>query len=200
MYISYWGVVGVQAVSLEGKRLWANRSLSNVIGIAVGGADEKGQRDLYCTDNTRSLITLDAKGERHGEVKFQDQVFYWIADGDLQNNGKPLWCGLKSPSVGETVAVGYTLSGETLWEYPLPVGVQPQPVEPIVSGRITKDGPGQWILPGADGSVHFLSAEGKLIDKFNTGAVVQGLATVEIDGKPALIVSSPHGIEAWTIE
>ena len=42
MYVSYLGVVGVQAVSLDGKRLWANRSMSNVGGMAIGGPGREG--------------------------------------------------------------------------------------------------------------------------------------------------------------
>jgi thiol-disulfide isomerase/thioredoxin/outer membrane lipoprotein-sorting protein len=200
MYVSYWGVVGVQGVSLEGKRLWANRALSNVIGIAIGDPDDKGHRSLYCTDNTGSLIALDAQGERQGEVKIPNQRLHWIVASDLRNDGKSLWCGMTSPNVGENVAIGLSLAGEDLWEYVLPVGVQPQPIEPIVAGRVTRDGAGQWIFPGPDGSIHILSADGKLLDKFNSGVMLQGLATVEIDGRPALILSSSKGIEAWKIE
>ena len=46
IYVGYLGVVGVQAVSLEGKRLWTNRSVSNVTRLAIGPADEKGHGDL----------------------------------------------------------------------------------------------------------------------------------------------------------
>jgi hypothetical protein len=60
--------------------------------------------------------------------------------------------------------------------------------------------PGQWILPGPDGSIHFIAADGKPLDKFNYGAALQGLATVEIDGRPVLVVASANGVEAWKVE
>jgi len=78
--------------------------------------------------------------------------------------------------------------------------LQPQPIEPIISGKITRDGPGQWILPGPDGSINFVTADGKPFDAFNYGAMLQGLATVSIDGQPVLIVASPNGLEAWKVE
>ena len=59
---------------------------------------------------------------------------------------------------------------------------------------------GQWLLAGCDGSIHVLGADGKLIDKFNYGAEICGLAAVEIDGKPALVVATPGGVEAWRVE
>ena len=65
---------------------------------------------------------------------------------------------------------------------------------------MTRGGPAQWILPGPDGSIHILDANGALYDRFNFGALLQGLATVEIDGQPTLLISSPNGLEAFTVE
>ena len=42
MYVSYWGGVGVQAVSLDGNRLWRNRTaVSSVACLAIGPPDER---------------------------------------------------------------------------------------------------------------------------------------------------------------
>ena len=76
-----------------------------------------------------------------------------------------------------------SLGGGVLWRYSLPTGLQPQPIEPIIAGRLARDGPSVWLLPGPDGSIHILAADGRLIDRFNYGAVLQGLATVEIGGR-----------------
>jgi thiol-disulfide isomerase/thioredoxin len=198
--VGYWGVVGVQGVSLDGKRLWSNRSLSNVIHMAIGGADEKGRRNVFCTNNSGSLVALDADGERRSEISIPKYMFHWVVSADLRGDGQPLWCGLAAPRLGDNLAVGLSLKGEELWNYLLPAGVQPQPIEPVIAGKLTREGPGQWILPGPDGSIHILTAEGKLLDKFNYGATLQGLATVEVDGRPVLVVSSPNGLEAWKVE
>ena len=80
------------------------------------------------------------------------------------------------------------------------MGIQPQPIEPIIVGKLTRSGPGQWILPGPDGSIHILSADGKPLDKFNYGEALQGLVTVEINGQPALVVATAKGLEAWKVE
>jgi hypothetical protein len=200
MYLSYLGVVGVQAASLEGKRLASNRTVSNVFGLAFGPADPKGRRDLICTNSAGPLVVLDAKLERKSEIDAAGRKCTSIMSADLRGDGKPLWCGISVPKPGDNVAVGFSLDGNELWNYTLPPGIHPQPIEPIIAGKLTRSGPGQWILPGPDGSIHILSADGKLVDKFNYGAVLEGLNTVEIDGQPVLIVSSAKGLEAWKVE
>ena len=85
------------------------------------------------------------------------------------------------------------------WKYELPFGTQ-QPVEAIVVGRLLPGPARQWILPGSDGSIHVLAADGTPIDRFNYGEQVTGLATLEIDGKPVLLISSPSGVEALRAE
>ena len=105
----------------------------------------------------------------------------------------------------DNVAVGLSLDTEQLrggvvWTYSLPVGFPPQPIEPIIAGRIARDGRGVWLLPGPDGSIHILSPDGHLIDRFNYGSPLQGLAAVEIAGRPALVVATASGLEAWRVE
>jgi len=199
-YVGYWGVVGVQRVSLEGKRIWSNRSLSEVIKMAVAQPDPQGNRLLLCTNSTGVLALIDAEGKRRGEVTVDGRLVHWIVAADLLANGRPSWCGLTALRLGENVAVGVSLQGEQLWTHTLPVGVQQQPVEPIVAGRLAPVGSGQWLLPGADGSIRIISPDGQLLDQFNYGAVLGGLATVDLNGRTVLFISSPNGLEAMSVQ
>lgn len=201
MYVSYMGVVGVQAVSLDGNRIWKNRTtVSSVACLALAPANTTKQGNLYCANFPNTLVTLDAKGERVTDVKVGNEPVFRIVRADLRNDGNPLWCGLSLRELGKVTAIGFTLAGDALWSYPLPIGVSPQPIEPILTGRVTREGPGQWLLPGPDGSIHILSADGKPFDNFNYGAALQGLATFEIAGQPILVVGSPNGLEAWKVD
>ena len=200
-YVGYWDVVGVQAVSLEGKRLWSQREgLTNVARLMPGPADAAGHRPLLCINGNGTLVVLDSKGQRQSELSVSDWPLRWMAAGELAGDGHLAWCGLSARSMGEDVALGFNLKGDMLWNYPMSKGSLQQPIEQIISGKITHDGPGQWLLPGADGSISIISLDGKLLDQFNYGASLSGLATADLDGKPALIVASGSGLEALRIE
>ncbi|MCC6126543.1 MAG: redoxin domain-containing protein [Pirellulales bacterium] len=205
IYVGFWGVVGVHCVGLDGKRLWGNRSLANVARMAAGPADNKfGRRELICmnilTEQDTSLFVLDAQGKGQGNFKIGNASLRSILGADLAGDGNPLWCALGVTGRGELLALGFDLGGRELWRYKLPSEPPMRPIEPIVAGRLFRGGAGQWIFPCPDGSIHVLDADGAALDAFNYGAILQGLAAVEIGGKPALVVSSPNGLEAFAVE
>ncbi len=198
LYVGYWDVVGVQAASLEGKRLASNRQVNNV-RMAIGPADH-GRRCLLCTNSNGPLALLDGQLHEQEQVVVPGRMVQSIASADLAGDGRLQWCGMTGRKLGENVAIGFNLKGDELWSYTLPEGLQPQPVEPIIAGKVLPKGDGQWLLPGPDGSIHIVAADGKLLDKWNYGAQICGLATVEIGGKPAIIVVAPDGMEALRVE
>jgi outer membrane protein assembly factor BamB len=118
---------------------------------------------------------------------------------DLDGNGQPELCGLSYRSLGANSLVGFDLQGKELWSYDLPTGVHEKPIEHITSARLVGK-QGQWLVAGADGSVHILGSDGKLIDKFHYGAALAGLAGAQIDGEPVLVIASEGGLEAWKLE
>ncbi len=199
LFVSYAGVVGVQCATLDGKRLWSNRSIVNVSSLAVGGLAWDKRRELLCANAGAMILLLDAQGKRGADLHVDDSLRRIVA-AQLRGSGEPMWCGTTAGGKFRDEVVGFSLQGRVLWTYnKLPEGVPP-PIEPIIAGRVTREDPGQWLLPGPDGSIHILSVEGKLVDKFNYGAALQGLATVDIDGRPALVVATAKGLEAWRVQ
>jgi len=200
-YVGYWGVVGVQEVSLEGKRLAYNRSLADVSQIAVSGPDVQGHRQLLCTNNTGALAVIAAGDtlKLQQQLALPGQFLRWITAADLTTDGQPELCALGFTQVGDNPVIGLDLKGKVLWRYALPAGIHEKPIERIVPGRLFADGEGQWLLPGPDGSIHVVAADGKPIDRFNYGAALTGLATAESDGHPMLIVASENALEAFSV-
>ncbi len=205
-YVGFAGTVGVKCVSLQGTLIWPCRNLINVGSVVPGPVNAQGQSELYCVNNARSVAVLDATGHLHDARQIPcDGILQSLVHADLTQSGQETWCGMmyvpdgQQLAAGHFTAVGLNPKGEVIWKYNLPFGTQ-QPVEPIVVGRVLPGTARQWLLPGSDGSIHVLAADGTLIDRFNYGEPVAGLATVEIDGKPVLLISSANGVEALRAE
>ena len=199
-YVGYWGVVGVQGVSLDGKRLWSNRSIANVMRIAPGAPDAEGHRLLLCANDRGTLAKIDVKGVSRGNITVRGKGLQGIVTADVDGDGQLDYCALAGKRLEDNTVVGLDAKGNQLWQYTLPSGVHTQPVEPVVAGRLSPATPGQWLLAGPDGSIHILAAAGKLLDSFNYGVPLQGLATATYQDQLILLVSSSKGLEAWKVE
>ncbi len=205
-YVGFGGSVGVKCVSLQGTPIWSCRNLFNVARVLPGPADVQGHRELFCVADANSLALLDATGQLRDAARVPGEgLLQALAHADLTGSGQEAWCGIlhlpdnRQLATGHFTAVGLNAKGDVTWKYDLPFGTQ-QPVEPIVAGRVLPGAARQWLLPGSDGSIHVLSADGAVIDHFNYGSQISGLATLEIDGKPVLLISSVSGVEALRVE
>ena len=114
LYVGYWDVVGVQAASLEGKRLGSNRLLNNV-RMAVGPA-EQGRRSLLCTNSNGPLRCCRFAASRAGAIVVRRRVVQSIAAADLGGDGRLQWCGMTGRKLGENVAVGFNLQRRRVME------------------------------------------------------------------------------------
>ncbi|NQU21514.1 MAG: redoxin domain-containing protein [Candidatus Nealsonbacteria bacterium] len=199
-YVGYWGVVGVHGVSLTGERLWRNGSIANVMRIAPDAPDAEGRRLLLCANDQGSLAQIDAAGVSKGNITIRGKTLQGIVTADVDGDGQLDYCALAGRRLEDNTVIGLDAKGNELWQYTLPSGVHSQPVEPVVAGRLSPATPGQWLLPGPDGSIHILSVAGKLLDRFNTGVPLQGLATATYQNQMILLVSSKRGVQAWKVE
>ncbi len=199
MEVSYWGPVGVQTASFAGKRLASNRTLENVIHLIVVGPDAAGHSRLLCSNGDGSLVWLDDKLERTGQIALPQQQFHTMAV-DFSAGEVQQICALSSVEVGKTSAVGIDRDGHEIWNYELPAGIYEQPVEPLTRSPIVAGEDGKWLIVGADGSLHFLGRDGKLADTFNYGEPLHGVAAAQFDGQPGLIIATAAGVTAWRID
>ena len=198
----YWGVVGVQAVSLEGERKWSNR-LENVTRLAISDPEKDGRRRVLCVNGRDFIMPIDHDGKSQSEIRVPGQSLYALFTADLEGGPPAEMCALNAGEVGALTAIGLDEKGETLWSYPLPRGIHNQPVELVTAGKVPTSGgdtQGVWLLIGPDGSIHILAADGQLIDKFNYGEELTGIATATLEGQHALIVASTKSLTAWTVE
>ena len=200
LFVSYRGIVGVQGVSITGQRLWSNRSIETVLRLAIEDPSDKSQRRLLAASSRGALAVFDAKGQRDADISVPNRLVLWVVAADLDGDGKPELSGLSPVALGTNVFIGFDRQGKELFSHDLPTGIHNQPVEPITAGNVNAQGPGQWLVVAADGSIRVVTIDGKLLDSFEYGAGIGGLATLKLDGQPALLVSSTNGLEAWRIE
>ncbi len=97
------------------------------------------------------------------------------------------------------VAAGISKAGRELWRHPISQGVHHQQIEPVVAGNLFLEGPRQWLIATADGTIRVVGADGRLIESFAYGELT-GMAAATWDGKPVLLVSTPGKVEAWHVE
>ena len=204
MAIGYVEAVGVHCVTLDGQRLWRNPVAESVLRLDVSGPDRRGRRQLLATDGL--IVPIDAEGNDGPQIEVPDAFLRTIFTADLDGDGSTEWCAIALKWLGEgalgpNLALGLSPRGDELWRYDLPDGEHPHSdFEMVATGDLLGSGEGQWVIAGADGSIHILSIDGGLIDRFNYGAAPSGMALANLDGRPALLVSTEKSVEAWQFE
>ena len=204
MLVGYLQAVGVHCVNLQGERLWRNPATDIVQRLAVTAPNGRGQRLLLVAGGLL-LMPIDADGQERQPIAVPESFVRLIYTADLDLDGNSEWCAIASrPSepnkpLHDSV-VGLSPRGEELWSYDLPAGI-PQHIalDMVASGSLLGEA-GQWTIAAADGSIHILGIDGDLIDHFNYGAAASGLAIANLGGRPALVVASEKGVEAWHFE
>ncbi|MCS7237894.1 MAG: redoxin family protein [Thermoguttaceae bacterium] len=203
LLVGYWNVVGVQYVSLEGKRLWSNRSVTDAVRVVVYEDRGAQVREVFCIDTRGgiggAIARLDAQGRRVGEISLRQHVFVWLQGADLDKDGKTELCALRLSDAQELEAVGVSREGEILWQYPVPFGIHPLPIEPVTYGPVGGRPTDQWVIAAADGSIHFLDPDGKPVDSFAAGSQLAGIALADLGSGPVLLLSTPERLTAWRI-
>jgi len=204
LVIGYWGVVGVQAVTLRGERLWANKSLEDVLSFALTGADSGGQQLLLCANRRGTLVPIDSLGNSGNEITVDGRFPVLIRSGDLNGDSQIEFCTISPTLSGGQVVVGLHADASEAWNYELPAGAHQQPIESLTSGILTSDGERAWVVAAADGSLHFLAADGTLIDHFRYGAELTGVALIDVGDERLLLVATRTDkggvVEAWSVD
>jgi thiol-disulfide isomerase/thioredoxin len=204
--VGFWGASGVHNISLDGTRRWANNSCENVLKLAMSTNGPDGKPELLATTASGNVVPIDNQGHERKSWSVGKQFIQLIFTADLDGDGTNEICAIGPHKTGEAVRTGdntvfgLSSSGDVLWQYDLPPGVPTNgAIEFVASGSLLGE-VGQWIIAGPDGSIHVLSPDGKRIDRFNTGLALAGLAVARLNGRSALVISSPSGVDAFALE
>ncbi|MGC4001915.1 MAG: hypothetical protein QM811_01705 [Pirellulales bacterium] len=109
--VAYTGPTGMQAVKLDGTRLWRNRTdFRRAFQMAVGGPTADGGRPLYVPNETGMVVVLDREGEPTGKWQIPGQQIIGLFDAELES-GKVAVTGVIPANDGALTLVGFTPEG-----------------------------------------------------------------------------------------
>lgn len=201
--VGYLARVGVQCIDLTGQRIWTNRrGTESVFHLDVSGPDPSGRRQLLVTTGTGLLQPIDADGLERVPVGLSDAYMGLIFAADLDGNDDRELCAIAGKLLGQAtsveMAVGLSPRGNERWRYSLLKGMPHHLLfEMVAGGDLLAGDTGQWVIAGVDGSIHILDMYGNVIDRFNYGAALSGMAIAEFDGRHALVIATDDSVEAW---
>ncbi|REJ90546.1 MAG: hypothetical protein DWQ35_16240 [Planctomycetota bacterium] len=198
IFAGYFGQAGVHVLDAEGKRLWRSRALQSVGDMAVADAQEEVPAQLLCANDTGSLIPLDETGAAAPAWRYENRAIPYIASADFGGAERAL-CGVTVDLHGGNIAVGLARDGSVAWQYVLPSGQHTSHLDPLTYVSDPTVG-GYWVFAATDGSIHWVSADGKTADYFATGRPLRGLAATRLDGKLVVVAAHAGGVTAWALE
>jgi len=191
MYVGYWGGLGVQGGTLDGRRLWSNRRLDHVLQVAQGPSDS-GQGQVRGT-----VMQLSADGKPAKELYVAGHSLMAVSVAGEESSAR--FCGLAIAEFGQYSVVGFDREGAVQWEYELPRGEYSRQVPRIQPVQLAEN-KSAWLVAAAEGSLHWLSPTGELIDKFHYGEPLTGVATSYEGESATLWIATDKNLTAWKLE
>ena len=216
--VGYYGTVGVQAASLDGHRLWRERSFDTVLDVVPDAPHQEGSRGLICVNGRGRLVPVtmegrgtearpvEGTGQGPGEGRPQPD---WTASpavaslfaGPVAPNGEWALLGLASPSVGKNIAVGLGPVPDMFWELDLPDGVHRDgPIEPVAWADLLGTPRRQWLIAAPDGSVTVAWADGRVVDRYRHGAPLAGIGGYRDGNEGFIVIATRESLEGYRVE
>jgi thiol-disulfide isomerase/thioredoxin/outer membrane lipoprotein-sorting protein len=193
--VGYWGGRGVQVGNLEGQLQWTNRHLDHVLQVADHPIAKSPDHSLWCTSTRGTVLEImpDGTSQRELPVIGHSLVALVMPVGQVGGN-----CGLSLLKPGQYALVEFADTGAVESSYELPSGEYPGLIPPILTiGQSAYDT--YRVVAGPDGSLHFVDLHGKLVDRFDYGKPIAGLAAVPSAEGTILLISAGDSLTAWRI-
>lgn len=190
------GLLGLHATSLQGEMKWRNRTVPNVISLAVTPKNDVGSWQILVTGEAGGVLPLNRFGREEPEKRVANWPLARLAVASFPTPTQASFVGISNDQSGNLVAVGLTSQLRECWNYQLPAGAHQQPIEPIASSNMLEGHQGEWWFAGADGSIHMVTEDSKLHDSFARGSILSGLAAGQHNEQGLLIISSADGLSA----
>ena len=192
---------GIEAVSLDGRRLWQERDVGPVLDVAVADSTPPAAAGgMICVTADGGLVPVAATGRPGEPHRAGDLRLRAVTSGPVAAGGHWALVGLAGNGLERTRAVGLAAEGQLLWELPLADGVHRDgPIEPVAWADLLGTPRRQWLIAAPDGSVAVVWADGGLVDRYQHGAPLVGLGGYRHAGAGYIVLASPAGLECLRV-
>jgi hypothetical protein len=203
LIVGYLGSVGVQVATLDGRRLWRDRSLGSVLDVAAGPPAAPGEvREVLCVTGDGRIER--AARDREGSAAPGDEGglrLRALAAGPVAADAAFALLGITGDSVGRQRAVGLDpRSLRVEWELPLADGVHRDgPIDPVAWADLLGTTRRQWLIAAPDGSVTVAWADGRVVDRYSHGRPLVGLGGFRDRGTGHVVLATREGLEAYAL-
>jgi len=216
--VGYYGTVGVQAASLDGHRLWRERSFDTVLDVVPDAPRPEGSRGLVCVNGHGRIVpvTMEGRGAEARPVEGAGQgagegrpqpdwtmspAVASLFAGPVAPDGAWAFLGLSSPSMGKNVAVGLGPLPDQFWELDLPDGVHRDgPIEPVAWADLLGTPRRQWLIAAPDGSVTVAWADGRVVDRYRHGAPLVGIGGYRDGNDGVIVIATRDSLEGYRVD
>lgn len=199
LYVGFWSLIGVQGVTLEGKREWTNRVLPTVLSLVATPANDVGWRKLIATGDRGALYRLNQYGHHDPKLEIPGRQIHRLAAASWPSSEATTYCGLSFQPDGHLLALGLDADLAEVWNYKLPAGQFNSQIEIVTSGPLRNENAADWILAAPDGSIHIVSSDGEFSDSFALGEALSGLATAQLGETRVILTATKGKVTAWKL-
>jgi hypothetical protein len=142
------------------------------------------------------VVEIDSAGQASREIVVPGHV---IVSLQSTFGTSPVHCGISQLNPSQYSVVAFNEESKVQWEYSLPVGAYHSSLPPLQRVDVG-DHKNGCLVAGPDGSVHFLSGKGELIDRFDYGEPINDFAATATDEGLLLWVTAGSRLTAWRIQ
>lgn len=193
--VGYWGGRGIQAGNLDGQLQWTNRYLDHVLQLANHPIPKSPDHSLWCTSTRGTVLEVAADGKSQREFPVVGHSLVALESPDESHDEN---CGLSLIEPGQYALVEFDDTGKVVSSYDLPPGEFAGAIPSILTIGQSANGTYR-VVAGPDGSLHFVAPDGKLVDRFDYGKPITGLAAVPSAEGTILLMSAGNRLTAWRI-
>lgn len=192
VYVGFWSLLGVHALSLDGETLWRQREFATALSLATSAAkNDLGWRQLLVAGENGTLLAINRAGHADPPLRLPGTPALQIANARFDAAASPYGV-LSYESETQLIAVGFTADWKESWRLALPPGAHANPIEFCTSG------PAGWLIAGADGGLHLVADDGAA-DDWGVGVTLTGIGLGKFGDDHVVIAAGNGEVVGWTL-